>query len=122
MAKKNQVQNDTGPASQQKPQKKKRLSKTAPNPINIETVQASVPIYAVHEQYDLIETQEGCFVKSYLLGDNNYLTAPEEEQRMSFLGWRKVINSFGTNMEFALTIVEELGYNASQIYKELQGK
>ena len=27
-----------------------------------------------------------------------------------------------TAMEFALTLVEELGYNASQIYKELQGK
>lgn len=105
-----------------KPAVRKKLSRNAPNPINVETVQATVPIYAIHEQYDLIETYEGCFVKSYLLGDNNYLTAPEEEQRMSFLGWRKVINSFGTNMEFALTInnrnINQQDFRDSVLLKE----
>lgn len=105
-----------------KPAPKKRISRNVPNPINIETVQATVPIYAIHEQYDLIETYEGCFVKSYLLGDNNYLTAPEEEQRMSFLGWRKVLNSFGTNMEFSLTInnrnINQQDFRDSVLLKE----
>ena len=99
-----------------------KANATAPSPINIETVQASVPIFSIHEQYDLIETYEGCFVKSYLLGDNNYLTAPEEEQRVSFLGWRKVLNSFGTNMEFALTIynrnINQQDFRDSVLLKE----
>ena len=77
---------------------------SVPVRVNTETVQQSVPIIAVHKKYDLIETYPGCFVKSYLIGDNNYLTAPEDEQKTAFLGWRKVINSFGANMEFALTV------------------
>lgn len=89
--------------------KKEKKKATAPRSsipvkVNIETVQQTVPIIAVHEKYELIETYPGCYVKSYLIGDNNYLTAPEEEQKTAFLGWRKVLNGFGTNMEFALTI------------------
>lgn len=56
----------------------------------------------VHEKYGLIETYPGCYVKSYLIGDNNYLTAPEEEQNVYYRGWKKVLNSFGSNVEFAL--------------------
>lgn len=128
MAKKNQVQQNKKVATvaNSAPAKnkttKKRLNMNAPSRINIETVQATVPIYAIHEQYDLIETYEGCFVKSYLLGDNNYLTAPEEEQKVSFLGWRKVLNSFGTNMEFALTInnrnINQQDFRDSVLLKE----
>lgn len=95
---------------------------SAPNPINIETVQQSVPIFAIHEKYDLIETYKGCYVKSYLIGDNNYLTAPEDEQTQMFLGWRKVLNSFGTNMEFALTInnrtINQTDFRESILMKE----
>ena len=74
-----------------------------PRPICIETAQKTVPIVGVHEKYGLIETYKGCYVKSYLIGDNNYLTAPEEEQNVYYRGWKKVLNSFGSNVEFALT-------------------
>lgn len=67
------------------------------------TVQ-SVPILGVHEKYQFIETYRGCYVKSYRLGDNNYLTAPEEEQLTVYKGWKRLLNSFGTNVEAALTI------------------
>ena len=76
----------------------------APVKLNTETIQQSVPIIAVHEKYGLIETYTGCFVKSYYIGDNNYLTAPDEDQLEMFAGWRRVLNSFGNNMEFAVTI------------------
>ncbi len=52
---------------------------TIPRPICIQTAQKTVPVVGVHEKYGLIETYPGCYVKSYLIGDNNYLTAPEEE-------------------------------------------
>lgn len=77
---------------------------TPPVHINTETSQATIPITGVHEQYGLIETYKGCYVKIYRLGDNNYMTAPEEEQEVDYRGWRKLINSFGTDCEFALTI------------------
>ena len=64
----------------------------------------SVPIVGVHENYQLLETYKGCYVKSYLIGDNNYLTAPEEEQMVVYKGWKRLLNSFGTNVEAALTI------------------
>ena len=75
-----------------------------PLKINTETSQATIPVIGVHEQYGLIETYKGCFVRIYQLGDNNYMTAPEEEQEVDYKGWRKLINSFGTDCEFALTI------------------
>ncbi len=75
-----------------------------PLKINTETSQATIPIIGVHEQYGLIETYKGCFVRIYQMGDNNYMTAPEEEQEVDYKGWRKLINSFGTDCEFALTI------------------
>ena len=75
-----------------------------PVKINTETSQATIPIMGVHEKYGLIETYRDCFVKLYQLGDNNYMTAPEEEQEVDYKGWRKLINSFGTDCEFALTI------------------
>ena len=75
-----------------------------PAPLNTETSQATIPIIGVHEQYGLIETYKNCYVKIYRLGDNNYLTAPEEEQEVDYKGWRKLLNSFGTDCEFALTI------------------
>lgn len=64
----------------------------------------SVPIVGVHEKYQFLETYGGCFVKSYRIGDNNYQTAPEEEQMIVYKGWKRLLNSFGTNVEAALTI------------------
>lgn len=75
-----------------------------PVKINTETSQATVPIRGIHERYGLIEIYKGCYVRIYRLGDNNYMTAPEEEQEVDYRGWRKLLNSFGTDCEFALTI------------------
>lgn len=75
-----------------------------PNKINLETVQQTVPIYSVHEKYGLIETYPGCYVRNYYIGDNNYMTAPDEDQLEMFKGWRRVLNAINSNMEFAVTI------------------
>lgn len=82
----------------------KRSGNKPPEKLNIATSQASVPIYGLHEKYGFIESYPGCYVKSYLIGDNNYLTAPEEEQEIDYQGYRRLLNSFGTNTEFQLTI------------------
>nr|MCR4757819.1 hypothetical protein [Butyrivibrio sp.] len=72
--------------------------------INISTTQKTIRINGVYEKYGLIETSKGRFVKIYRLGDNNYLTAMEEEQAQIYEGYRKVLNSFGSNVDFAITI------------------
>lgn len=75
-----------------------------PVPVCIQTTQDSVPVAGIHEKYDLLETYSGCYVKSYQIKDNNYLTAREDEQRVIFAGWRQLINSFDAGMEAALTV------------------
>lgn len=94
--------------------------------INTETSQATIPIVGVHEQYGLIETYKGCYVKIYRLGDNNYMTAPEEEQEVDYRGWRKLLNSFGTDCEFSLTInnrsVNQQEFCDSVLIKEVGNK
>lgn len=75
-----------------------------PVPVCIQTTQDSVPVAGIHEKYDLLETYSGCYVKSYQIQDNNYLTAREDEQRVIFAGWRQLINSFDAGMEAALTV------------------
>lgn len=97
-----------------------------PVPLNIATTQASVPILGLHEKYGLIETYKGCYVKSYSIGDNNYMTAPEEEQNTFYKGYRKLINSFGPTTEFALTInnrpVNQQEFQDSILIKEAGDK
>lgn len=97
-----------------------------PVPLNIATTQASVPILGLHEKYGLIETYKGCYVKSYSIGDNNYMTAPEEEQNTFYKGYRKLINSFGPMTEFALTInnrpVNQQEFQDSILIKEAGDK
>lgn len=75
--------------------------------LNISTSQGTIPILGIHEEYGFIESYKGCYVKSYLLGDNNYLTAPEEEQEIDYKGWRKLLNSFGADTEFQLSIYDK---------------
>ena len=53
---------------------------------------------------NLLRPTRGCYVKSYLLGDNNYQTAPEEDQLIIYKGWKKLLNSFGSNMEAAIIV------------------
>lgn len=69
-----------------------------------QTTAASVPILGVHEKYKFIETYKKCYVKTYRIGDNNHQTAPEEEQLINYKGWKRLLNSFGVNMEAAITI------------------
>ncbi len=89
-------------------ERKKRLlqakSGRVPDSGFAQNTAASVPIVGIHEKYQFIETYKGCYVKSYLLGDNNYQTAPEEDQLIIYKGWKKLLNSFGSNMEAAVTI------------------
>ena len=69
-----------------------------------QTTPASVPITGVHEKYGFIETYNSCYVKTYQIVDNNYLTAPEDEQMIVYKGWKKLLNSFGANVEAAISI------------------
>ena len=70
----------------------------------IETVQDSIPIIAVHEEYNLIETYEGCYTRSFEVTNINYDTASEEEQKVLMERWRDFLNSLGSHMEVALTV------------------
>ena len=76
---------------------------------------ASVPVVGVYEKYQLIETYKCCYEKSYYIGNNNYLTASEDEQNVVYKGWKKVINSLGTDVEAAITI-----YTHNHIYPQCQ--
>ena len=76
----------------------------APGRTGIQTTQGSVPLIGIHEEYELLETYSGCFVKSYQIRDNNYLTAREDEQKVIFEGWKQLLNSIDASMEAALTI------------------
>lgn len=68
------------------------------------TAQDSVPIYAIHEAENIIETYPGLYTKMYRLGENNYQTETEETQQHLFLQYRSIYNSLGTNCEFAITV------------------
>ena len=69
-----------------------------------ETVQDSVPIWAVHEKENIIESYPGCYVKCYKLTNINYQTATEDEQDSVLTKWRAYLNSLGNNQEMQLTI------------------
>lgn len=71
-----------------------------------QNIQDTVPIYGVHEKYHLIETYKNCFVRVFAIGDNNYLTAPEDEQLIAMKEWKKILNSMGTNVEAELIIFD----------------
>ena len=76
----------------------------APENFAVTTAQGSIPILNLHEKYGLLESYPGCYNRSYLLGDNNYLTFPLEEQQTCYEGWRSFLNTFGANTEFSLTV------------------
>ena len=72
--------------------------------ICVQTVQDTVPIYAVHENANLIESYPGCFSKSYEIKEINFQTSTVEEQELTMTKYRSLINSWGSNMEAAITI------------------
>ena len=101
--------------------KKENLRKV-PEPLCVTTCQKSVPIIGVHDKYNLLETRPGCYARLYKIKDINYITAPDEEQKSIFLGWRRTLNSFGDNMEIALTIynrtIKEDAFKEDVLMKE----
>ena len=68
------------------------------------TMQDSIPITAVHEQYNLIETYPGFFTRCYALRETNYQTETEDAQKSMFVKFRGILNSIGNNCEIAFTI------------------
>ena len=70
----------------------------------IETVQDSIPISCVHERYNLIETYDGAYTRSFKLLNINYNTASESEQESLMGKWRDFLNCLGSDMEMALTV------------------
>ena len=68
------------------------------------TAQDSIPITAVHEQYNLIETYPGFFTRCYALRETNYQTETEDAQKSMFVKLRGILNGIGNNCEIAFTI------------------
>ena len=90
--------------------------------IAVATVQGSVPLHAVHERYNLIETYPGCFTRMYRIGDNNYMTATDEERQIFNDGWKAFLNSFGAEMDVSLTLynrsISEQDFASGVLLKE----
>ena len=82
----------------------RRDSDAPPKEICVQTVQKSVPIAAVHEKHNLIEAYPGCFSKSYSLQELNFQSSTIDEQELTMSKYRAILNSFGSNMEVAITI------------------
>lgn len=71
---------------------------------NIITSQDTVPILTVNNKYGLIKNANNLFVKTYLIGENNYTSSPEQEKVSIINTWKTVLNSIPSEMEFQLTI------------------
>ena len=82
------------------------------------TAQGSVPIWAVHEKENIIESYPGCYTKSYRLTNMNYQTATEQEQDSVLTKWRAYLNSLGCNQEMQLTIFNRV-INMRQFREEV---
>lgn len=77
----------------------------APKVLYKKTVQDSIPIVAVHEKENLIETYPGFFTRSYWIKENNYQSETEEREEGMYIDYRKVLNSLGTNEEYSVSIM-----------------
>lgn len=75
----------------------------SPDPCRV-TVQDSIPIYAIHDKYNLIETYPGLYTRSYYLGENNYQTETEDVENVILTKYRSMLNAFGINCEMSVTI------------------
>lgn len=78
-----------------------------PKTIGKMTVQDSVPVYAIHEAENLIETYPGFYTRMYLIGENNYQVETEEVQSQMFITFRSLFNSLGTNCEISISIFNQ---------------
>jgi len=77
---------------------------SAPKALCRQTVQDSIPIYCIHEQFNLIETYKGFFTRSYLIGENNYQDETEDVEQVITDKYVELLNSISTNCELAVTI------------------
>ncbi len=68
------------------------------------TTQDSVPIFAIHEKDNLIETYPGLYTRMYQIQENNYQTETEETQQQIFIKLRSIFNSISEDCECAITI------------------
>lgn len=80
---------------------------SAPRMLGRLTVQDSIPITAVHEKENLVETYPGLFTRLYTLGENNYQTETLDVQEQMFVGFRSVLNSLGVDCEIAFTVFNQ---------------
>ena len=69
------------------------------------TVQDSIPILAVHEKENLIETYENFFTRSYWIGENNYQSETESREQDIYLDYRKILNSIGIHEEYSISML-----------------
>ena len=83
---------------------KYNIKTTPPKRYDKFTTQDTVPIYAIHEEENLIETYPQMFTKMYLITENNYQTETEENQQSAFINLRNLFNSLDTRVEMSITI------------------
>lgn len=86
--------------------KKQRVQNIYKRPIKlgVTTAQESIPIYAVHDEYNLIEVYPHCYTKTYKIGEINYQTATEDDQISILSHWREFLNSIPADCEIQQTI------------------
>ena len=83
---------------------KYNIKTTPPKRYDKFTTQDTVPIYAIHEEENLIETYPQMFTKMYQITENNYQTETEDNQQSMFVNLRNLFNSLDTRIELAITI------------------
>lgn len=95
--------------------KKKKKEK---NPLIIpKTVRESIPYRCVYPDTGIIETKQGYFSKSYLLGDINYKNSDETVQEHLLVAFMKVLNSMDSYVQCQTTI-----FNRNVGLEEIKGK
>ena len=67
------------------------------------SVQESIPYLYVYNN-GVFESDNGLFSKAYTLEDINFSIAPTEEQKLIFLDYEKVLNSFSNAHNFQIVI------------------
>lgn len=68
------------------------------------TVQESIPYTHIFDTDGIIETKPGVFSQAYKLEDVNFKTAPDSEQENMFLRFGELLNTFGPDSRFQISI------------------
>lgn len=83
--------------------KNKKIAK--PKPLKIpRTVQESIPYTMVYPEANLIETEQGHFVRIYKLTDVNFAVAREIEQQDMLARYMQLLNMFDPSVSFQIVI------------------